>query len=43
MAAVLDHLDTEYGADGAGGAAGWLLANGLDEESLAHLRIRLTG
>jgi protein-tyrosine phosphatase len=43
MAAVLAHLDAEYGSDGTGGAAGWLLANGLDEESLAHLRLRLTG
>jgi protein-tyrosine phosphatase len=43
MAAVLEHLDAEYGTDGAGGAAGWLLANGLDEESLTHLRARLTG
>jgi protein-tyrosine phosphatase len=43
MAAVLGHLDAEYGTDGAGGAAGWLRANGLDEESLTRLRERLTG
>jgi protein-tyrosine phosphatase len=43
MAAVLAHLDAEYGADGAGGSAGWLLAHGLDEGSLAHLRERLVG
>jgi protein-tyrosine phosphatase len=43
MAAVLAHLDDEYGANGAGGAAGWLRANGLDEESLSRLRERLTG
>jgi protein-tyrosine phosphatase len=42
MAVVLDHLDAEYGADGTGGAAGWLLANGLDEPSLVHLRARLS-
>jgi protein-tyrosine phosphatase len=38
MESVLAHLDDEYG-----GAAGWLRANGLDEESLAHLRHRFTG
>jgi protein-tyrosine phosphatase len=43
MAAVLAHLDAEHGTNGAGGAAGWLLANGLDEESLTRLRTRLTG
>lgn len=43
MAAVLAHLDDEYGTNGAGGAAGWLRANGLDEESLTRLRERLTG
>jgi protein-tyrosine phosphatase len=43
MAAVLAHLDAEYGSDGAGGAAGWLRARGLDEVSLARLRERLTG
>jgi len=37
MAAVLAHLDAEHG-----GAAGWLRAKGLDEETLAHLRERLT-
>ena len=41
MAEVLARLDAEYGTDSAGGAAGWLLANGLDEESLARLRKRL--
>ena len=44
MAAVLAHLDAEYGTGGGtGGAAGWLRAHGLDEESLTHLRERLTG
>jgi hypothetical protein len=43
MAAVLAHLDAEYGTDGAGGAAGWLRAHGLDEQSLTRLRERLTG
>jgi hypothetical protein len=43
MAAVLARLDEEYGANGAGGAAGWLLAHGLEEESLGRLRERLTG
>jgi protein tyrosine/serine phosphatase len=43
MAAVLAHLDAEYGANGSGGAAGWLRANGLDEESLTRLRARLAG
>ncbi len=38
MAAVLDHLDAEHG-----GAAGWLLAHGLEEDVLARLRERLTG
>jgi protein-tyrosine phosphatase len=42
MAEVLAHLDAEYGADGAGGAAGWLLAHGLDEEALHRLRARFT-
>lgn len=35
MVAVLDRLDAEHG-----GAAGWLLANGLDAESLQRLRAR---
>jgi hypothetical protein len=35
---VLDHLDAEHG-----GAAGWLLAHGLEEDVLARLRARLTG
>lgn len=38
MATVLAHVDAEYG-----GAAGWLRAHGLDEESLSRLRERLTG
>jgi hypothetical protein len=38
MAAVLDHLDAEHG-----GAAGWLLAHGLEEDALTRLRERLTG
>ena len=33
---VLAHLDTEYG-----GAAGWLTANGLEDDALAALRARL--
>ncbi|WP_219420266.1 tyrosine-protein phosphatase [Pseudonocardia nigra] len=41
IAAVLEHLDAEHGANGVGGAAGWLRAHGMDEESLAHLRTRL--
>ena len=36
MAAVLAHLDAEYG-----GAPGWLRAHGLEEESLTLLRERL--
>jgi len=43
IAAVLARLDGEHGDGGRGGAAGWLLANGLDEESLHRLRRRLTG
>ncbi len=42
MAAVLARLDAEHGTAGSGGAAGWLLAHGLDEESLRRLRARLT-
>jgi protein-tyrosine phosphatase len=38
IAAVLDRLDTEHG-----GAEGWLRSNGLDEETLHRLRVRLTG
>jgi AcrR family transcriptional regulator len=37
MAAVLDHLDAAHG-----GAAGWLRANGLEEDALERLRARLT-
>jgi len=36
--AVLARLDEQHG-----GAAGWLLANGLEEAALGHLRARLTG
>jgi protein-tyrosine phosphatase len=43
IGAVLARLDAEHGADGTGGAEGWLRANGLDEESLRRLRERLTG
>jgi protein-tyrosine phosphatase len=43
MAAVLSRLDAEHGAGGTGGAAGWLRANGLDDDSLERLRTRLTG
>lgn len=43
IAAVLARLDSEHGDGGHGGAAGWLLANGLDEESLHRLRRRLSG
>ena len=42
MATVLARLDAEYGTNGTGGAAGWLKANGLDEESLKRLGTRLT-
>lgn len=38
IAAVLERLDTEHG-----GAAAWLLANGLDEQTLHRLRGRLAG
>lgn len=41
MDAVLAHLDTGYGTDGTGGAAGWLAANGLTDADLARLRDRL--
>jgi protein-tyrosine phosphatase len=41
MAEVLVRLDAEHGAGDAGGAAGWLLANGLAEHELARLRERL--
>jgi protein-tyrosine phosphatase len=37
MAAVLAHLDEEYG-----GTAAWLTTNGLTEEELAHLTARFT-
>ncbi len=42
MAEVLGHIDAEYGTNGAGGAKGWLLANGMDEATLHRLRARLT-
>jgi protein tyrosine/serine phosphatase len=38
MAAVLDGLDEQHG-----GAAGWLRAHGLDDDTLASLRARLVG
>jgi len=38
MAAVLDHLDAEHG-----GAAEWLRAHGLEEDSLTRLREKLAG
>lgn len=44
MAAVLAHLDAEYAEDaedGAGGAAGWLRAHGLDDAALDRLKGRL--
>ena len=43
MATVLARLDTEHGTGEAGGAAGWLAANGLDDADLDRLRGRLTG
>ena len=43
IATVLAQLDQQHGAGGRDGAAGWLRANGLDDESLARLRERLTG
>jgi protein-tyrosine phosphatase len=42
IAAVLSRLDAEHGTGDAGGAAGWLRANGLDDEVLLELRARLT-
>jgi protein-tyrosine phosphatase len=43
MGEVLARLDAEHGTGDLGGAAGWLLANGLGEEALDRLRDRLTG
>jgi protein-tyrosine phosphatase len=43
IAAVLARLDEQHGDGGRGGAAGWLLANGLEPEALDRLRARLTG
>jgi protein-tyrosine phosphatase len=43
LAAVLARLDAEHGSGQEGGAAGWLLANGLDDAELQRLRARLTG
>jgi hypothetical protein len=40
---VLARLDAEHGEGGRGGAAGWLRANGLEDDALARLRARLTG
>jgi hypothetical protein len=39
--AVFGRVDAEHGRQGAGGAAGWLRALGIDELSLARLRERL--
>ena len=43
MATLLARLDAEHGSGEAGGAAGWLRANGLDDADLDRLRGRLTG
>jgi hypothetical protein len=42
MATLLARLDAEHGVGEAGGAAGWLRANGLDDADLDRLRSRLT-
>ncbi|OLT08986.1 protein tyrosine phosphatase [Pseudonocardia sp. CNS-139] len=42
METVLSGLDARHGANGAGGPAGWLLANGLAPEELERLRARFT-
>jgi hypothetical protein len=42
MDTVLARLDAEHGTGEAGGAAGWLRANGLDDADLERLRGRLT-
>jgi protein-tyrosine phosphatase len=41
VATLLARLDAEHGGGGAGGAAGWLRANGLEGEALHALRRRL--
>ena len=43
IATVLARLDEAHGATGRGGAAGWLRANGLEDDALERLRARLTG
>ena len=43
MGTLLARLDAEHGEGGAGGAAGWLRANGLDDDTLERLRGRLAG
>jgi protein-tyrosine phosphatase len=40
---VLARLDAQHGDGPGGGAAGWLRANGLEDEALERLRARLTG
>ena len=40
---VLARLDDQHGDGGEGGAAGWLRANGLEDDALHRLRARLTG
>jgi hypothetical protein len=46
MSTVLDRLDADYARDPArggadGGAAGWMRANGLDDDAISRLRERL--
>jgi hypothetical protein len=43
IATVLARLDAEHGDGRRGGAAGWLAANGLEDDAVARLRARLTG
>jgi protein-tyrosine phosphatase len=43
IAEVLARVDAEHGEGGQGGAAGWLRANGLEDEVLERLRTRLVG
>jgi protein-tyrosine phosphatase len=43
IAEVLARLDAEHGDGDGGGAAGWLRANGLEDEALERLGARLTG
>ena len=42
VATVLARLDAEHGDGRQGGAAGWLRANGLEDEAVARLRAALT-